>query len=134
MLKSDELTKLILPVCTEEWENNFIKNDRKIIPFDFFGRNHTWSSNISLLLNTQKVYVESPNSVQKMVENCQNNINLQLNFKNAEVAQSVEHQLPKLRVASSNLVFRSLVMRELDYCLALFVFYGCNICATNCSK
>ena len=25
----------------------------------------------------------------------------------AEVAQSVEHQLPKLRVASSNLVFRS---------------------------
>ena len=27
--------------------------------------------------------------------------------KNAEIAQLVEHQLPKLRVASSNLVFRS---------------------------
>ena len=26
---------------------------------------------------------------------------------NAEIAQLVEHQLPKLRVASSNLVFRS---------------------------
>ena len=28
-------------------------------------------------------------------------------IKNAEVAQLVEHQLPKLRVASSSLVFRS---------------------------
>ena len=27
--------------------------------------------------------------------------------ENAEIAQLVEHQLPKLRVASSNLVFRS---------------------------
>ena len=32
---------------------------------------------------------------------------------NAEIAQSVEHQLPKLRVASSNLVFRSLLTKTL---------------------
>ena len=48
-------------------------------------------------------------------------------IKNAEVAQLVEHQLPKLRVASSSLVFRSLKIRELDLFLTLLFFLGARI-------
>ena len=39
----------------------------------------------------------------------------------AEIAQLVEHQLPKLRVASSNLVFRSLIIKQLQKCDCFFV-------------
>ena len=39
----------------------------------------------------------------------------------AEIAQLVEHQLPKLRVASSNLVFRSLIIKQLQRCDCFFV-------------
>lgn len=42
---------------------------------------------------------------------------------NAEVAQLVEHQLPKLRVAGSSPVFRSLIIKALQRCEA-FVFWG----------
>ena len=47
------------------------------------------------------------------------------NFANlkatAEIAQLVEHQLPKLRVASSNLVFRSFIIKQLQRCDCFFV-------------
>ncbi len=39
----------------------------------------------------------------------------------AEIAQLVEHQLPKLRVASSNLVFRSFIIKQLQRCDCFFV-------------
>lgn len=35
--------------------------------------------------------------------------------ENAEIAQLVEHNLAKVRVASSSLVFRSLISMEIDY-------------------
>ena len=56
--------------------------------------------------------------------------------KNAEIAQLVEHQLPKLRVASSNLVFRSLIIKQLQRCdcffcyakIGLFLWLKCTLC------
>jgi hypothetical protein len=44
----------------------------------------------------------------------------------ARVAQLVEHQLPKLRVASSNLVSRSLIISHLDANLG-----GCFVSSLN---
>ncbi len=49
----------------------------------------------------------------------QSNVRVGLFFI-AEVAQLVEHQLPKLRVAGSSPVFRSLIKRVLQRCETLF--------------
>ena len=49
----------------------------------------------------------------------------------ARVAQLVEHQLPKLRVASSNLVSRSLINSHLASLLGGCFVFGLNVGLNN---
>jgi hypothetical protein len=45
-----------------------------------------------------------------------------LGDQNCESSSVVEHQLPKLRVVGSNPVSRSMIKRELELVLTLFIF------------
>ena len=55
-------------------------------------------------------------------------------IKNAEVAQLVEHQLPKLRVEGSNPFFRSTKSATYRDCLSKWFFICTKICTTKYLK